>query len=107
MISLQQKAEILLKYFREGVSQREISRELGISRDTVRKYINEFEKKLQKLEDESDEKNILLLIEEMVLKPKYDTSKRKKVKLTDEVIEIIDNCLKENEKRNLQENQSK
>jgi DNA-binding CsgD family transcriptional regulator len=30
MISLQQKAEILLKYFREGESQREISRNLGI-----------------------------------------------------------------------------
>ena len=101
MISLKQKAEILLKYFREGESQREISRTLGISRKTVRKYIKEFEEKLQKLGSESDEKKILLLIEEMVSKPKYDTSKRKKVKLTDEVIEIIDKCLEENEKKKL------
>ncbi|WP_427339966.1 HsdR family type I site-specific deoxyribonuclease [Caloranaerobacter sp. DY30410] len=101
MISLKQKAEILLKYFREGESQREISRTLGISRKTVRKYIKEFEEKLQKLGSESDENKILLLIEEMVSKPKYDTSKRKKVKLTDEVIEIIDKCLEENEKKKL------
>ncbi|WP_427339237.1 helix-turn-helix domain-containing protein [Caloranaerobacter sp. DY30410] len=73
MISLQQKAEILLKYFREGESQREISRTLGISRKTVRKYIKEFEEKLEKLGRERDENKILLLIEEMVSKSKYDT----------------------------------
>ena len=41
MITLDQKAEILLKYFRENKSQRAISKELGISRTTVQKYIND------------------------------------------------------------------
>jgi len=33
VIRLDQKAEILMKYFRENKSQRAISRELGISRN--------------------------------------------------------------------------
>lgn len=42
MVSLQQKAEILLKYFREDKSQRVISRDLGISKKllNVFKVIN-------------------------------------------------------------------
>jgi len=37
--------------------------------------------------EERNKAEILLLIEEMTSKPKYDTSNRKKVKLTDEVKE--------------------
>ncbi|MSU00725.1 helix-turn-helix domain-containing protein, partial [Tissierella pigra] len=40
MIKLDQKAEILMKYFRENMSQRAIAREMKVSRTTVRKYIN-------------------------------------------------------------------
>lgn len=36
------KQEIVIKSHREGKSQRCISRELGISRKTVRKYIGEY-----------------------------------------------------------------
>ena len=95
MIRLDQKAEILLKYFRENKSQRAISKELGISKTTVQKYIKEFQTKNERLQEltKDEERNraeILLLIEEMTSKPKYDTSNRKKVKLTDEVMEKID-----------------
>ncbi|MCQ6963926.1 hypothetical protein PV02_12770, partial [Methanolobus chelungpuianus] len=70
MIRLDQKAEILMKYFRENKSQRAISRELGISRTTVQKYIKEFESKnkaLRELKKDEDHNKaeILLLIEEM------------------------------------------
>ena len=103
MIRLDQKAEILLKYFRENKSQRKISKELGISRTTVQKYIKEFETKneiLQELakDEEQNRNEIILLIEEMASKPKYDISNRKKIKLTDEVIKEIDKLLSQNEK---------
>ena len=103
MIRMDQKAEILMQYFREGNSQREISRSLGISRTTVQKYIKEFEVKNRKLDilkkDEKGNKaEILLLIEEMASKPKYDTSNRTRTKLTDEIIGEIDKLIKENEK---------
>ncbi len=78
MIRLDQKAQILLGFFRENKSQREISRELKISRDTVSKYIKEFESKNQELveltsNEEVNRNKILLLIEEMSSKPKPDS----------------------------------
>jgi len=102
MLRLDQKADILMKYFREGKSQRKISEELNISRTTVKKYVNEFEsknKELEKLKNENeDREKILRLIEEMTEKPKYDTSSRKKVKLTEEVRKIIGDLIKKNER---------
>ncbi len=75
---MDQKAQILLGFFRENKSQREISRELKISRDTVSKYIKEFESKNQELveltsNEEVNRNKILLLIEEMSSKPKPDS----------------------------------
>lgn len=93
-----------MKYFREGKSQRAISRELKISRTTVQKYIKDYESKyetLKTLDEDKDKNKILLLIEEMSSKPKYDVSKRRKVKLTDEVMEEIDGLVSENEKHRL------
>ena len=43
MISMYTKQEIIINNYREGKSQRSISRELQISRRTVKKYIEEFE----------------------------------------------------------------
>jgi transposase len=106
VIRLDQKAEILMKYFRENKSQRAISRELGISRTTVQKYIKEFESKNEALrelkkDEDHNKAEILLLIEEMASKPKYDTSKRAKIKLTDDVLKEIDELVSENEKNRL------
>nr|WP_157047162.1 hypothetical protein [Alkaliphilus metalliredigens] len=39
MIPLVQKQEIILKHFREGKSQRNIHREIDISRKTIRKFV--------------------------------------------------------------------
>ena len=95
-----------MKYFRENKSQRTISKELEISRTTVAKYINEFESKYRDLEDlekDSDvnRNKILSLIEELSSEPKYDSSNRLRVKLTDEIIEEIERLLSENEKKKL------
>ncbi len=106
MIGLDEKAEILMGYFRDNKSQRAISRETGISRDTVSKYIKEFEAKNDLLnvlkEDEEKNRNqILLLIEEISSKPKYDASSRTRTKLTNEVTQKIDELVEENEKNRL------
>ena len=101
-MKLDQKAEILIKYFRENKSQRAISREMKISRTTVRKYIKEYEAKCEKIyelqEDvDGDKSEMSALINEMSSSPGYDTSTRKKIKLTTEIIEKIEDLLKQNE----------
>jgi len=108
---LDQKAEILLKYFRENKSQRAIGKELGISRTTVQKYIKEFETKNEMLQElmKNEEQNRaekLLLIEEMASKPKYNASNRKKAKLTEEVIKEIEQFVSQN-KINKQQGRNK
>ena len=106
LIKLDKKAEILLKHFRESKSQRDISKEVGVSRTTVAKYINEFESKYKVLEGlekdgDANRSKILSLIEELSSEPKYDSSNRLKVKLTDEIIKEIERLLSENEKKKL------
>jgi hypothetical protein len=95
MISLVQKQEIILSHFREGKSQWEIHRTTGIDRKTIRKYIKEYEQKKQQLLNADKENKEL--IGELVSAPKYDSSNRKRRKLTNEIIERIHFFLKENE----------
>nr|QXF68999.1 transposase ISEfa15 [Enterococcus avium] len=88
MISLMDKQKIIIDGFLNGKSQWGIHRETGISRKTIRKYIREYEEKRSKLlEGEGDK---LILTEEMIEPPKYDSSNRQKVKLTDEIMARID-----------------
>ncbi len=96
MITLLDKQKIILKHYHDGKSQRAIQRETGISRKTIRKYIKEYEAKratLLKGGNVSEEE----LIQSIVEKPAYDSSNRKKTKLTEELIERIKYYLQENE----------
>ncbi len=71
MITLLDKQKIILKYFHDGKSQREIQKETGISRKTIRKYINEYETKktaLLKGNNVPDEELIQSIIEKPNLK---------------------------------------
>ena len=43
MISLVEKQQIILRHYYNGDSQREIHRETGICRKTIRKYIRKYE----------------------------------------------------------------
>jgi len=97
MINLMDKQKIIISNFLEGKSQWQIHRETGFARKTIRKYINEYEEKKTKLLGENAER--LILIEDIVSEPKYDTSNRKKVKLTEEIINRIDFYLEENAKK--------
>ena len=42
MITMKEKQDVLLRFFREGDSKSKISRDLGINRRTVRRYIEEY-----------------------------------------------------------------
>lgn len=88
------KNEILIRFYRRGESKSKISRCLGISRKTIRKYINEHEKIRSSTQlGKHIEKGLTCV-------PKYKTANRQKIKLTREIQSQIDIYLKQNlEKR--------
>ncbi len=100
MINLNKKRKILLLY-RQGYNKSEISREVSVARKTVRKYINEYEEKLEQLGamDHNNEEQLNALIESLSEPPKYDTSNRSCLKLTEEVKAVINSCLEENDEK--------
>ena len=83
-----------------GKNKSQISREIGVSRKTVRNYINEFDDKLNTMSNlKNSNDDITNLIEELSSAPKYDSSTRGKSKLTAEITEIIDKCLNDNKEK--------
>ena len=97
MISMYTKQEIILKYHREGKGIRKISRDLGISRVTVKRYILEYEALQSGNSGEAQALGSFLS-----RPPKYDTSNRKNLRLTPQVKKAIDELLEENEKKRQQ-----
>lgn len=99
MIKLNEKQEIILKHTREGLSQRQISRQTGIDRKTIRKYLNEYETLRHRiLQAEGDENRIdrIDLISDLVDKPKYNAAGRQKRALTEDVVRTIEYYLDQN-----------
>lgn len=101
MINLNQKQDIILKHIREGKSQRQISKETGICRETIRKYVEDYENKLIEVNDDLGEIDKINIIDDITAKPKYISSSRAKKALTDEVIEKLEHFLKENVQKRL------
>jgi len=97
MIKLIEKQKIIITYLRKGKSQRQIAREMGLNRRTVAKYVKDYETKKAQLTGFKGNSNQEELIADIVEDPRYDSSNRKKVKLTDEIIDRIKFYLKENE----------
>lgn len=95
VINLKDKQKIILEAILEGKTQRQIARDMKISRTTVAKYIKNYEASKSKLSECDDIK----LKEDIISPPKYNSAARVKVKLTDEIIEQIASYLKENEEK--------
>lgn len=88
------KQEIIIRNYREGKSHRQISRELGISRTTVKKYVDAYEKfRQEKGEKEGDIAGYLSQPQE------YNSGSRVRRRLTREVQEEIDRLLAENQRK--------
>ncbi|MGY0695025.1 IS21 family transposase [Virgibacillus sp. FSP13] len=99
MIDLNKKQDVLLMHLREGRSQREIARETGIDRKTVRKYIKEYESQRRELEKSDSSIDSGELIQAIVEAPKYSVGERPKRKLTKEMEERINELIQENEEK--------
>jgi transposase len=97
MISMSTKQKIILRRYRDGDSERKISRELNINRETVRGYLAKYEEARQQLSNVEKEDEVL--IEELVKIPKYDSSNRVNKKFTDEVSREVDRLLRSNEEK--------
>lgn len=91
------KQKIILLRYRDGHSERRIARELRINRETVRRYLAEYEKARQKLSEAEKEDEVL--IEELVKVPKYDSSNRDSKKFTEEISKEVDRLLQRNEEK--------
>lgn len=88
------KQEIIIRYLREGKSQRQISRELQINRRTVKKYVDSYYSS-QKRGPEGEE-NLHDYLSET---PKYTCPQRPKRALTREIQEQIDQLLEDNARK--------
>jgi len=97
MISMYTKQEIIIRSYREGQSQRSISSELQISRKTVKKYIEEYEKVIQGGSCSRECQSVYLSTE-----PVYKMGFRTKLKLTQEVAGAIDSLLETNRQKKQQ-----
>ena len=91
------KQKIILRRYRDGDSERKISRELKINRETVRRYLGEYEKSRQHLSNTDKEDEVL--IEELVKIPRYDSSNRDTKKFTEEISNEVDQLLQLNEEK--------
>ena len=98
MIELKQKQQILLMHL-DGISNRSIAAEMHISKDTVNKYVNEYEQQRSEILSKDPNADPKELIRGIVEKPRYNSCNRGRTKVTAEMIKEIENCLKINEQR--------
>ena len=89
------KQEIILRYFREGHSQRKVSRDLGLSRKTVNRYVVPYAATLKDQEEKVPED----LVEELTKSPSYDISNRRSYKLSQSLKAEVKRLLEINRER--------
>ncbi len=90
------KQEIILRSHRDGASQRQITKELGISRKTVSKYISQYNLLLASGKTSSQALSVCLSEA-----PTYNSNSRGKIRLTQEVQIAIDLLLGQNQKKRM------
>lgn len=98
VISLVQKQNIIIKH-REGVSNRQIARELGIDKNTVNTYVNEYEAEMRRLLEDNSDMNENELSPCILKKPKYNTENRDISGAAKDALPIIQECLAENTRK--------
>lgn len=98
MITLTQKQRIILKHL-DGMSNRSIARDMHMSKDTVNKYISEYEHQKALLLQQDRGASPEELIQSIVEKPKYNSENRQPTKVTPEITKAIEECLELNEWR--------
>ena len=92
------KQQVILQH-RDNISNRQIARNLGINRETVNKYVQEYEKKLEELLTANPEMDPEEIPPDIIEKPKYDVSNRGPRKKTEDATKVIKECLEENRRK--------
>ena len=88
------KQEIIIGYFRQGKSKKQLARELDVSRNTVKKYI------LAHQEKQSAKGDLTIIPSKGVVEvPVYDVKNRSRIRLTSEICKVIDDYLAENRRK--------
>jgi predicted transcriptional regulator len=78
MVTIYMKNDILSRH-RQNMSNREIAKDLGISKDTVNKYVKQAKKLMKQIDETKDEQLIIKLQNELVSKPIRKSVSVKKV----------------------------
>jgi len=85
-----QKQRIIIESILKGKSQRDIAKEMRISRNTVSKYVKKYQNSVKKLEEENGKEiDREEIIEEIVQEPKYKREKACKPKMTPGIEKFI------------------
>lgn len=95
MLKLNKKQKVILLH-RDGISNRQIAIQTGIHRDTVAKYVNEYDEQLQQVLAADPNADVDTLIEAIIEPPHYSTKSRGPKTSTIEATELIKECLAEN-----------
>ena len=90
------KQEIILRSHRDGFSQRQIAKDLGISRKTVSRYIRQYNLLLAL--DKTASQALSVCLSE---RPTYNSKTRGKIRLTQEVETAIDLLLEQNQEKQM------
>ena len=99
MISMVEKQKIIQYWHVQKKSEVEISKELKLSRNTVRRYVKAFRNAMERSRISGEPQPVL---EEFLLSiPRYNIVNRGKRKLNTEIVEAIDGYLQENQKKRL------
>jgi len=100
VITLIIKQRIILAHI-DGMSNRAIANLLHLSKDTVNKYVNEYNEKREELLRMNPDMDTSEIIQAFIEKPTYDSSNRIPSKATLELLEAVEKCLQLNRDKRL------
>lgn len=98
MIHLKQKQQIIVRHL-NGESNRQIAADLHISKNTVNKYVQEYDQKRAEILARAPDTEQEQILQDFMDEPSYDARSRMPVKVTPELTAAVEECLRINAER--------